>query len=66
LRLAAAGSRAKISPIISAPFFGGHKDRFINLEGYGYWLRDIACHDAGYDPNNRLPIDYSKKQTTPF
>ena len=26
-------------------------DDFVNIEGHGYWLRDVACERAGYKPS---------------
>ena len=28
------------------------KDQFINLEGHGYWIRDLPYPEADYDPND--------------
>jgi len=25
-------------------------DKFVNIEGYGYWPKDVPCEKVGYDP----------------
>lgn len=27
------------------------KDKFVNIDGYGYWPSDVPFAAAGYDPN---------------
>ncbi len=28
------------------------RDQFVNIEGYGYWPRDVEYEHAGYDPDD--------------
>jgi hypothetical protein len=44
------------------------RDDFVNLTGYGYWPRDLAYVEAGYDPedlNSPEAIDYVLRQSPP-
>ncbi|MCP5371092.1 MAG: hypothetical protein H6907_05100 [Hyphomicrobiales bacterium] len=35
------------------------RDEFVNLEGHGYWPRDIPCPRIGYDPSVEIDSDNS-------
>jgi hypothetical protein len=44
------------------------KRDFVNLSGFGYWLRDKPFPDANYDPedlNSPEAMDYVLRQTPP-
>ena len=42
------------------------KDTFVNLDGFGYWLRDKAYGKAGYLPTDEIPRAGSSATSLPL
>jgi len=39
-------------------------DKFENIEGYGYWPKDVACPEVGYDPDEEFEEEPEKYEPT--